>query len=389
MKFLKVIKRNWIIILIILFSGFWLGFFGAEYIYNNQNTTYEVRVEGEFNEIDEKFFLDALAKYDEDNNLIGYSYASVDIKKIFSEEDIVITYLDGEVKIEILAKYFISSQAILVSEESQIRFDKVIKKVFTYYDKNSIISESVCYNNTSGIKWGLVGLGISLLVSMVGFFIFSVKNDKEVIPFAYDNVETFATPFKVGYWRLAIKSIRKMKVFDLCFISLLFALQMLCKLIVIPTGFANLGIGITYLVFGFICMVYGPMWGLVIGFFSDILGFFIFPNGSFFYFGYTIQAMLTGFVYGLFLYRGKLSFSRCLFARIIVNIVINAIFGSYLWGEVSNLTFEGVRDYFMYISLPKNIIFLIPQAILMFMFLKMIKPILKGRKIVPESLLGN
>ena len=130
MKFLKVIKRNWIIILIILFSGFWLGFFGAEYIYNNQNTTYEVRVEGEFNEIDEKFFLDALAKYDEDNNLIGYSYASVDIKKIFSEEDIVITYLDGEVKIEILAKYFISSQAILVSEESQIRFDKVIKKVF-------------------------------------------------------------------------------------------------------------------------------------------------------------------------------------------------------------------------------------------------------------------
>ena len=75
--------------------------------------------------------------------------------------------------------------------------------------------------------------------------------------------------------------------------------------------------------------------------------------------------------------------------RCIVNIVINAIFGSYLWGEVSNLTFEGVRDYFMYISLPKNIIFLIPQAILMFMFLKMIKPILKGRKIVPESLLGN
>ena len=43
----------------------------------------------------------------------------------------------------------------------------------------------------------------------------------------------------------------------------------------------------------------------------------------------------------------------------------------------------------MYISLPKNIIFLIPQAILMFMFLKMIKPILKGRKIVPERLLGN
>ena len=78
------------------------------------------------------------------------------LKRIFSEEDIVITYLDGEVKIEILAKYFISSQAILVSEESQIRFDKVIKKVFTYYDKNSIISESVCYNNTSGIKWGLV-----------------------------------------------------------------------------------------------------------------------------------------------------------------------------------------------------------------------------------------
>lgn len=385
---MKNMRQKIVIICLILLSTFWLAYFGAEYLYNKQNTTYEISVQGNFTEIDQDFFLNALAKYDEAGNVVGYSYASVDIKTMFEKEDVEIIVDGSEITLRVLAKYFINSQGVLVTSESLERFIKVAKKVFTFYDKDAIISQPQINNNTSGIIWGMVGLGIGIIISGI-YIIISRRYQKLDNERLYDQKETFAHPFSLLFWQKAFKSLQKMKVFDLCFIALLFALQMLCKLIVIPTGFANLGIGITYLVFSFICMIYGPFWGLVIGFFSDILGFFIFPNGAFFYFGYTLQAMLTGFVYGIFLYRARPSFARCMLARVVVNLLINALLGSILWGEVSDLSWSGVIDYMLFISLPKNIIFLIPQALLMYGFFKVLKPILRHRNLVPEVLLND
>ena len=47
-------------------------------------------------------------------------------------------------------------------------------------------------------------------------------------------------------------------------------------------------------------MIYGPIYGFVIGVFSDVIGFLLFPSEGFFHLGYTLQAALTGFIYGIF-----------------------------------------------------------------------------------------
>ena len=140
------------------------------------------------------------------------------------------------------------------------------------------------------------------------------------------------------------------------------------KFISIPSGFANLGLGLTYLIFAYICLIYGPIWGLIIGFSSDIFGFIMKP--TIFHPGYTLQAMLTGFVYGLFLYKTDLKFSKVLLCRIIINIFLNGIFGAFLWGSYADLTLDATITYMNVVCLPKNIIYLIPQSALLYFFLK-------------------
>ena len=211
---------------------------------------------------------------------------------------------------------------------------------------------------------------------------FLIRN-KLVIPDEkkYDSGKIFKTPFSRKYWDKAIGSVRDMKIFDMCLIAILFALQLLMKFISIPSGFANLGLGLTYLIFAYICLIYGPIWGLIIGFSSDIFGFIMKP--TIFHPGYTLQAMLTGFVYGLFLYKTDLKFSKVLLCRIIINIFLNGIFGAFLWGSYADLTLDATITYMNVVCLPKNIIYLIPQSALLYFFLKVSVPLLIKRNIVP------
>ena len=48
----------------------------------------------------------------------------------------------------------------------------------------------------------------------------------------------------------------------------------------------------------------------------------------------------------------------------------NVIFGSLWWGIINNFTFDAYLTYVTVISLPKNLIYLLPQTILLFIVLK-------------------
>ena len=61
---------------------------------------------------------------------------------------------------------------------------------------------------------------------------------------------------------------------------MLFALMMVCKIFALPSGFSNLGISLTYLFSSIIGLIYGPIAGLTIGFFSDFLGYFLFDKSG-------------------------------------------------------------------------------------------------------------
>ena len=202
----------------------------------------------------------------------------------------------------------------------------------------------------------------------------------------------FATCFHKKYWKLSINPF--VKVRDITVIAMLFALMLASKMLPLPSGFCDLGISFTYLFFAIICMIYGPVYGFVVGVFSDIIGFFMPNGGGIFNFGYTLQAALTGVIYGLFLFKTKITFTKVLTARIIVNFVMNVIYGSFLYifvyyvDDTMTLTryLELVKSYALLLSLPKNIIYLLPQSLLLYYVIKVTLPIFARYHLIDKDM---
>lgn len=109
------------------------------------------------------------------------------------------------------------------------------------------------------------------------------------------------------------------------------------------------------------CYIYGPVLGIFVGFASDVLGHFLFPSGEYF-FGYTLSAMLSGLIYGMLLYKSRISFWRVFLAKGLVNVFVNIGLGS-LWSKM--ITGKAYL-YFMYKSVVKNLLLLPIEAIIAF-----------------------
>lgn len=171
-------------------------------------------------------------------------------------------------------------------------------------------------------------------------------------------------------------------------ISLLFSMMLLCKLIPIPSGFGSLGIGFTYLFFATISLIYGPLCGLFIGLCSDTIGYFIHPSGMFF-FGYTLDAMLSGFIYGICFYRKRITFANCLAARFFVNIFVNVGLGCLWWKILYQLDFDAYITYMTLTSLPKNVLYLLPQSLLLFIVFKALSKPLASFGLIENAISEN
>jgi len=375
-----------IILLLVIFLSV---YFFVKYPYNTSKVYYKANIETsmEVSEIDKDFFMSKLKKEDG-----TYSYSTFSSEDFFNSKDVKITKEGNVVTIYSPATFFISSSSSLSSDETSYkRFYNVLNLIFVKKSQGNTIlaTEEIIGKQADPLLSSLVGLAIGVVIIGVSYFFISRKYERTNI---YDKKEVFKSPFSLSYWKCAINSITKLRIFDMCFIAILFALQLILKLVSIPSGFANLSLGVNFLVFASLAMMYGPFWGLIIGLASDVLGFFIFGSTGAFNVLYSVQAMLTGFTYGIFLYRTKFSFAKCFYSRLIVNIILNAIMGTALWGmpSVANFTeFSQYKTFFLYYELPKNIIYLIPQTILLFVYLKTIIPLLKGRKIIPESIIND
>ena len=118
-------------------------------------------------------------------------------------------------------------------------------------------------------------------------------------------------------------------------IAFMIALEVvLSKLISINISFLRIGFGFLPIIF--LAILYGPIWagiGYAIG---DLLGAFIFPTGAFFP-GFTVTAFLTGLIYGLVLYRKKVTITRALIANILVctlcNLLLNTFWLTFIIGK--------------------------------------------------------
>ena len=305
------------------------------------------------------------------------------------------TINNNEITIQTKAKYyenFFNSSSLSVGTRAKT------------FIKDSVlnISDKVTFVNSKDIvelkdhlnKWKISVIAASIffvneiIISVIFFFIKKSKEEKALI---YDNQTVFKHPFYKEFWKKAVKPLTKVK--DITTIAMLFALMLVCKLIPIPSGFGNLGLGITYLFFATIAMIYGPVYGFVIGVFSDIIGFFIDSGGGIFHLGYTLQAALTGFIYGLCFYKTKVTFAKVFVCRLIINLLINVVYGSFLYivvfypeqiKEPGRLK-ELYTSYMTLLSLPKNIIWLLPQSLLLYYVLVAIRNPLTKFKLLDKA----
>ncbi|MCR5787086.1 MAG: folate family ECF transporter S component, partial [Acholeplasmatales bacterium] len=250
------------------------------------------------------------------------------------------------------------------------------KKLFTYMlneDSFNNVSKTIVKNdNINVMNIFLISLSISFVVVTIVFILLYLFYKKFYnLDIEYDNQILYRTPFYISYWKNQLYWLHDVKKMTL--LAMLFSLEIALKLIHLPSGFSNLGIGFSYLVFSIIGMLFGPTTNLIIGCLSDFIGYAISPSPYGFFLPYTLNAMLAGFIYGICFYKTNVSYTKCLLSRLFVNLFVNVFLGSIWWGILTGLDSSGIKDYALLISLPKNLVYLLPQSILQFITLNALK----------------
>ncbi|MFT4146707.1 MAG: folate family ECF transporter S component [Mobilitalea sp.] len=113
--------------------------------------------------------------------------------------------------------------------------------------------------------------------------------------------------------------------------------------------------------------LFGPVVGAVVGAVTDVLVYFLRPNGPFFY-GFTISAVLSGLLYGTLLYKRPVSWYRILVANLINYVTINLLntyWLSILYGNAFMVILPG--------RLIKGAIMLPVETILLYFVIKAVE----------------
>ncbi|KOF57826.1 hypothetical protein AGR56_16600 [Clostridium sp. DMHC 10] len=183
--------------------------------------------------------------------------------------------------------------------------------------------------------------------------------------------------FTLKYWVTSSSELKKLRT--LTFAGITIALSIVLNSFYIPVG-ENLHISFVFLVLSLGALIFGPVTGLFVGAIYDILGFVIHPSGTFFP-GYTLSTMLEFFIYGLFLYRSRITILRVFLAKFIVNYGIHVGLGC-LW---SKFLFNKGYLYFFTTSIIKNTIMLPIEVILLVLLLQLLIPALTHMGIVQKQ----
>ena len=400
MKNKKQISKLIFIYIISLLFSFVLGFFTTE-IVNKYNGTYVSSFTYQGNEnldfnniIDEDFLISVIEKYP------SKGLDNIDVKKMLNKNDFTIVQNQTNpnnytisTKISYYEENFIvSSIKILNRAETFIKYTLVEfsgNSEYIQYDNNKI--GSITNTFPSWIS-GIISLCSGLLITTIIIIIIPKKrkkNDDEQSP--YDNQDFFRNPFSVNYFIQSTKELKSVK--QIATLAMLFGLLMVTKFISLPSGFGDLGIGFGYVVLGIIGMIYGPFVSIGVGLFSDVIGFFIGNSAYGFNVGYTMQAILACLTYSLCFYRTNVTFSKVFLSRIIVNLILNVLYGSFLMvtiyisdGKIpQDQLLEAYKMYAIYYSLPKNLVYLIPQTAFLFIIIKSLAPVLERLKLIPQG----
>lgn len=143
-----------------------------------------------------------------------------------------------------------------------------------------------------------------------------------------------------SFIRLSARSLSSIRTLAVC--GVLLSLKLVLNLFTINIS-ALLKIGLAYLPIAAAGMLFGPVVGGTVGALGDLLGYFIFPTGPYFP-GFTLSAFLSGFVYGLLLYRRPVKLWRTFTVKALITLLVSFLlnplwlammYGKTFWAAVS------------------------------------------------------
>lgn len=115
----------------------------------------------------------------------------------------------------------------------------------------------------------------------------------------------------------------KFRTRQLTVLALLIAISIIFKQF-LDIGTDQLKIMFTFIPNSIIGALFGPLWSTIGLTIADLIGSTLFPNGAFFL-GFTLNAMLSGFIYGYFLYKKDYTWTRITTVVLLNIILINLI----------------------------------------------------------------
>lgn len=102
-----------------------------------------------------------------------------------------------------------------------------------------------------------------------------------------------------------------------------------------------------------------------------MIKFLLKPDGIFFP-GFTLNAILGGVIYGLFFYKNRVSLSRCIAAKVSVNLFLNILLNTY-W---LSILYGDAYLVLLVSRLWKNIVLLPFEVTLLFVVLRTVSALL-------------
>ena len=191
--------------------------------------------------------------------------------------------------------------------------------------------------------------------------------------------------FSKTYWRLAAKNFSDTRI--IAFAALIIAMRVVVKFFKIPLA-AGLSLTFDCYVNSLGSLCYGPLVGLAVGAVSDTLGCIIHPSGDYF-FPFILTEMSSSFIFGLFLWKRKLTPGRVLLCKFTVNLICNIILTSVLmkWYYYALYGLEDAQAYSIInlTRIAKNLILFPLEAVLIMIILgAMINP-LKSLRLLPAD----